>query len=342
MFPKNDWYMACWSDELTDRPLGRTIAGEPLVLFRDGSGKVAALRDQCIHRGVSLSPGRVIRGGIECPYHGLVYDGTGRCVHIPTQDHIPTKAVVRSFAAREQHAIVWVWAGKAEEADDSKIVPYPWHDDARWPYRKGYLHVRCSYEMLLDNIMDLTHLPYVHPHTIGGGSQDDHTKAVMKTERTDRGVKFARWLLDSVTPPMYTKVAGLKGKIDRWQEEELIVPSVIVQFTGGVDVAQDAYHGGSRESGFGIRVLHAIVPETDVTCHYSFSVALGSGPHDPAMMEALLKQTLTTLQEDVIICEDQQSRMSQFPDTTLVDLRSDEARLLYRRHLVARVAAEGA
>lgn len=340
MFLKNDWYMAAWADEVVDRPLARTIAGEAIVLFRDADGKIAALRDMCIHRGVALSPGQVVQEGIECPYHGLVFDGSGQCVHIPTQANIPGKAKVRSFAVVERDAILWLWAGEADEADESLIVPYPWHGDPKWPYRKGRFHAKCSYEMLIDNVMDLTHLPFVHSRTIGGGAGGDHVNASMETERTDRGVRFRRWLRNSVPPPTYARAVDFQGNIDRWQEEDLYIPSAIVQFSGGVDVSQDAFNGGSREGGFAMRVFHGIVPETETSCHYFFSVSNGFSQNDPSVTDMLYDQIGATLEEDVVICESQQERTLQYPDLKLVDLRSDEARVLHRRHLAARLAQE--
>jgi vanillate O-demethylase monooxygenase subunit len=340
VFLKNDWYMAGWSTEVTDRPLGRMIAGEAIVLFRDAAGRISALRDQCCHRGVALSPGKVVEKGIQCPYHGLVFNGAGVCVHIPSQDNIPAKARVRSFAVEERDAIIWLWLGESEAADPAKIVAYPYHGDPLWPYKVGYVHANCGYEMLIDNIMDLTHVGYVHSKTIGGGDLADHATATMKTERTERGVKFARWLHDSVPPPTYAKAVDYPGRIDRWQEEELIVPGAIIQFSGGVDVSQRAFDGGSREGGFAMRVFHGIVPETENSCHYFFSVSNGFRQNEPAVTELIFNQVAVTLDEDVVICESQQARTLQYPDTRFVDLRSDEARVIYRRHLASRLAAE--
>lgn len=335
MFLKNDWYMAAWGAEVGTEPLSRKIVNESIVLFRDAAGKVCALEDRCCHRGVALSLGKVLPEGLQCGYHGMVFDGGGQCVLIPGQDNIPRKACVRHFAVEEKDAIVWMWLGDPAEADRSKLVDYPWHNDAKWPHREGLLHFDCNYEMLIENIMDLTHLGYVHAKTIGGNPAA-HASALMKTERTPRGVKFARWLLDSVPPPTYSRAVKFDGHIDRWQEEELITPCTIIQFTGGVDVSRGAYTGGSREGGFGMRVMHAIVPETETTCHYFYSVANNFQTDNPAVTELVFNQVTPTLLEDKAFCESQQAIALERHDAPFVDLKSDEARVLYRRHLTQR------
>src|SRR5579862_6401829 len=83
MFIRNAWYVAAWADEIEAGPLARRICNEPVVLYRDANNKAAALIDMCCHRGAPLHLGRVVQQGIECGYHGLVFDGNGTCVRIP-------------------------------------------------------------------------------------------------------------------------------------------------------------------------------------------------------------------------------------------------------------------
>jgi phenylpropionate dioxygenase-like ring-hydroxylating dioxygenase large terminal subunit len=69
MFLKNYWYVAAWSQEVDQRPLGRILLDEPVVFFRKQDGAVAALEDRCAHRGYPLHAGRVIEDNLECGYH---------------------------------------------------------------------------------------------------------------------------------------------------------------------------------------------------------------------------------------------------------------------------------
>lgn len=341
MFVKQTWYMAGWSADLSqDAPLGRSIAGELLVLFRDSEGRASAIQDRCPHRGVQLSLGKVLPAGLECGYHGMVFAGDGRCVKIPGQDSIPYRANVRRYPVEERDSMIWVWLGAAEDADPALIVDYPWHNQSdQWPHREGYFHFGCGFEMLVDNIMDLSHLGWVHARTIGG-NPDQHAEAVMNVERTDRGVRFTRWLLNSTPPPSYSKVVSFAGNIDRWIELELVAPGVIMQYNGGVDVSQDAYNGGSRDGGFNWRILHVLVPETADTCHYFTSVSNGFRQDEPEVTDKLLADVHDTILEDKVICENQQRNLQEQPEPPLMDINSDQARVLFRWHLARLLKAE--
>ena len=59
MFLRNEWYVAALSHELRDRPVQRTILGDPLAIFRTASGRAVILDDRCPHRGASLSSGAI-------------------------------------------------------------------------------------------------------------------------------------------------------------------------------------------------------------------------------------------------------------------------------------------
>ena len=78
------WHPVATVGELDQGPVARTLCGTPIVLFRAGDGRPVALPDRCSHRNAPLSLGAVVDGCIECPYHGWRYDGSGRCVEIPS------------------------------------------------------------------------------------------------------------------------------------------------------------------------------------------------------------------------------------------------------------------
>jgi len=126
----NGWYVAAWADELTaDKPVARTICNNPVVLFRTAEGKPAALLDRCCHRAAPLHLGRVVEGGIECGYHGMVFNAAGKCVAIPAQETIPGGAKVRSYPTVERNRLIWIWTGDPAQADETLILDYPWHDE---------------------------------------------------------------------------------------------------------------------------------------------------------------------------------------------------------------------
>jgi len=122
IFLKNTWYVAAWSHEVAaDGMLARTITRVPLLLWRDSTGQVIAFDDRCCHRAAPLSMGRREGDHIRCMYHGLLYDKTGKCVEIPSQEFIPPAAKVRAYPVVERFKWVWIWMGDAQAADPSLI-----------------------------------------------------------------------------------------------------------------------------------------------------------------------------------------------------------------------------
>src|SRR5215216_61504 len=140
-FPKNGWYAAIWSKDLTNAPVARTFLGEPVVLFRGANGKPAALEDRCCHRAAPLSRGEVAGENLRCGYHGLIFDAAGRCVEVPGQPTVPSDARVRAYPVAERWNVVWIWMGDPARADETRIVELPWLIDPGWSATPGYLRI---------------------------------------------------------------------------------------------------------------------------------------------------------------------------------------------------------
>ena len=341
MFIRNAWYVAAWAHEIGDKPLGRRIMDEPIVLFRGRDGTVGALEDKCCHRGTPLNIGKVTDLGIECGYHGLVFDAAGRCVRIPGQDQIPERAKVRSYPVVEKDEFVWIWMGEAARADASQIIDYPWHNDhANWPHKHAMYPIAANHMLMVDNLMDLTHLGYVHGSTIGGNPMQ-HVEAKMKITRKDNGLHFMRWMLNSVPPPTYVKAAGFKGRIDRWQEFEFVAPSSVIQGTGAFDAGSGAYETGNQDSPFKFRLYHGLTPETERSCFYFWSAANGFRQDEPAATEQFFQEVARAFLEDKAVVEQQQIGLDRFGESGLVDITTDGARLHMRRVVEQLLAAEG-
>ncbi len=143
---------------------------------------------------------------VRCHYHGFTYDDGGACVRIPGQSHVPDAARVRSYPVIERHRWIWVWMGEPALADESKIVDFHWLDDPRWSAKGTVLYVKSSYELIVENLLDLTHLTFVHQATIGNYATAE--KADVTTQLTDHDVTVARWMMDSSPPPTYAKLGG--------------------------------------------------------------------------------------------------------------------------------------
>ncbi|HLH78442.1 MAG TPA: aromatic ring-hydroxylating dioxygenase subunit alpha [Candidatus Binataceae bacterium] len=336
MFVNNAWYVAAYADELTDKPLARRILNQPVVLFRSPEGTVAALEDRCCHRGAPLSYGALCAQGIECGYHGLIYDVQGRCVLVPGGHRIPPNARVRSYPVVEKDGFVWLWTGDPTLAQRIQPMDYPWSHDPAWSERHDMYPIRSSYLMMVDNLMDLTHLGYVHGRTIGG-TPSAHVEARMRVEKTPDGVRFVRWMLNSPPPPTYVKAGGFTGLVDRCQEFRFVAPSTVLQWTGAVDAGVGAYQPASPQVKFAFRLFHGMTPETETSCFYFWSMALLSPDRQP--WDELFNDVAATFKEDQAIVEAQQARLSELPDPPLVEIHGDGA-TLQARALIERLIAQ--
>src|ERR1700693_1887461 len=155
-FLRNTWYVAAWCDEVQDRPLGRKILGEQVVLYRDAGRNIVAASDLCPHRFAPLHRGQVIEGVIECPYHGLRFNSDGRCVHNPDGDgKLPVGARLKTFPIIERWECAWIWMGNPQTVDASRIPTYEFLSDPN-KYRpvKGRLHVRANYRYITEKLKD--------------------------------------------------------------------------------------------------------------------------------------------------------------------------------------------
>jgi len=330
MFVRDAWYVAAWGDEISGKPMARRILNEPVVLFRGADGQAAALIDMCCHRGAPLHMGKVVEQGIECGYHGLTFDSSGACVLIPGQDRIPERARVRSFPVVEQDGFVWIWMGDPAKADPASIVRHEWHNDSvNWPHKHTMYPIKASATLMVDNLMDLTHLGYVHGSTIGGNPKI-HVEAKMDTVRTPYGLKFTRWMLDSVPPPTYSRAVDFKGRIDRAQQFEFVAPASILQLSTAAD-AGEYKNGVIANNRIQFRLFHGLTPETETSCFYFWSVANGFRPEDPATTEQLFNEIAAAFIEDLTVVEGQQTRLTELGEDALVDITTDAARLHMRR-----------
>ena len=350
-FVSDLWYVAAWSYELRApawpampdaRPLARRLLGMPIVLYRGADGVVHALEDRCCHRGLPLSLGRVVGTHLQCGYHGLTYDGAGRCVRIPGQAEIPVTARVRSFPVAEEDGLVWLWPGDGGAADRSLIVRFPRHVDPAWSWRGERFDYRADHLLLYDNLLDLTHVGYVHPETIGG-HPDEHSNATMTVSSDGASLKGVRWMRDVEPPPAYQALRPFAGRIDRWQTIRFdpgVVRISIAAKDAGTARDDEDFDGAYESHGF-----HGVTPEAPGRCHYFWSVGVPSQVDAPGLIERKVALTRRTFEEDRVILEAQFARVSEDPQRSLVGIRSDglalKARRVWQRLLDREVHARG-
>lgn len=314
MFVKNCWYTAAWASELRDDLLVRRIADEPIVFYRLASGAPVALLDRCPHRFAPLSRGRKAGDQIRCGYHGLTFDADGKCVANPLGNgDIPKTATVKAFPTAERHGFIWVWPGNPEKAntalipDLSGVAP-----SSREHYSENLIYVRADYRLAIDNLMDLSHVVFLHEETIAPVTPELQN-AQLQVSQNDGRIK-ALFEMKNVA-------LGDGSRRDQWLETEWSVPGVIVL------TLTQAEPGCSRAADE-IRALHIITPETERTCHYFFGSA---GAVDNRTQ--LIRDPFTDEDEPMLAaCQDNMGS-EEFWSLSPVISQNDAAAIQVRRQL---------
>jgi len=341
MLLQNQWYVAAFDDEIGRTPLARTILGEDLLLFRTEDGAPAALEDRCAHRRLPLSAGRLIGDTIECGYHGLVYDVTGRCIKIPGQANRTDAPVVRAYPVVERHRFVYVWIGDPAQADPTTIVTFPRLSDPASGVTKVRLHIKANYLLILDNLLDLSHIAYVHNSTIGNAAVAE--EATVKTKRVGNYVRVTRGMDAVPVPRTYGEFGPHRGIFDRWQLCEFRPPGYFWINNGSAACGWRPPDGGDRietQGEWGFEVYHGITPETATTTHQFWTLAHALEMVRAEDRDEFYRQCHHVVYEDLAIYDAQQRSIDTDPDGasagevgSRIATDADHALLLGRRVL---------
>jgi vanillate O-demethylase monooxygenase subunit len=264
---RNAWYVAAWSDDVTEgQLLGRTVLSEPVAIYRMPDGKVAALADRCAHRFAPLSMGKIVSGNrVRCPYHGLEYDTTGACVHQPHgTKNIPPRARVKSYPVTEKHKAIWIWMGD-KPADESKVPDFSVMDNVPELHstkRDGFI-IKANVELIIDNLLDLSHTSYLHEGILGNA---ETVESDIDVQLDGDDVVVSRYARNAMPPGMNKLMwPEVPDKVDKFTEMRWMAPSTL-RLISGVCVP-----GAGREAGSGYHAIHLLTPETDRTTHYFFT-----------------------------------------------------------------------
>ena len=323
IWPRNAWYVACTPDELREKPLGRTICGEPMVFYRGQNGAVAALEDFCPHRGAPLSLGFLRDGSLVCGYHGLAMACTGHAESMPGQ-RVGGFPPIRAFPVFERYGFVWVWPGDPGEADAGELYHLPWAESSEWAYGGGRFHVGCDYRLMIDNLMDLTHETYVHASSIG---QREIDEAPVTTRVEGEEVVTSRMMSAVPAPPfwrMALRGAGLSedGPVDRWQICRFSLPSHVMIEVGVALAGRGGYEADRSVKASSI-VVDFITPETEHSHWYFWGMARQFATADAAVTASIRDGQARIFGEDLAMLEQQQRNLLRHPDRRLLKLNID-------------------
>jgi vanillate O-demethylase monooxygenase subunit len=343
MFPRNAWYVAAWDHEVKRLNLmRRLLLGEPVLLYRKTDGKPVALEDRCCHRHAPLSHGRLKGDTVECAYHGLRFGPDGCCTHIPTQDQIPEAARVRSYPVAEKYHWIWIWMGDPALADEDLIPDFHVMDHPDWNWRGETLHVEGNYLLVVENLMDLTHLPALHVTTLANTAiPEDQIPTEYKIERDH--IQVNRWVEDTPVPGYFRLLADIEkgARVDRWMNTTYTPPSFVRIDIGAAEAGTGARQG-DRSKGVTTWNLNAVTPETETTSHYFWAQAQDFAGDDPTISELDFNLVHTAFQEDLAIIKGQQENIDLDPDAFRLDLAADRAGVQAKRMVDRMIKAEQA
>jgi phenylpropionate dioxygenase-like ring-hydroxylating dioxygenase large terminal subunit len=339
MFLRNAWYVAAWADEVTEKLLPIEMLADRIVVYRRSSGDVVALEDACPHRKLPLSAGRLIEDQIICGYHGLTFDGTGTCVAAPTSSAIPPKAKVRSYATLEQYGLVWIWMGDADRADPMQLLEIANWGKPGWGVSRGQsMIVDCHYLYLVDNLLDPTHVTWVHPSSFG----DNASAAVPIETLTDNlGVTARRWIFDIEPAPFYKKYLKFTGRCDRYQHYEVRYPSnaiIKAVFTPAGSGGKEALH---HTDVFLMDSYNFLTPVNAKQTRYFWFQLRNFAPDDEQISRAFSEDVKSAFEEDRLILNAVQTGMDNMV-TPNIDLKNDRSSFRFRKTLGQKIMEEWA
>ena len=335
MFPRNFWYVAAMAHEVKPGDLfPRTLLGDPVLMFRRQDGTAAAVENRCSHRRVSLHLGRLVGDHVQCGYHGLEFDASGACVRIPNQERIPPKACIKSYPLVERDGFLWIWMGDRARAEHEPVPDFSevCASTAYVGRRSDALRVEAPYTYNLENVMDLSHVTYVHKQTVGT-AQVAETKP--QTVIGSEVIEVRREWERAEAAPVFRRLFG-------W---DVAKRTQVIRFWPGaniqLDITSEPVGNTDPTQVRQIRVVGPCTPETEGS-HFKFSTMYRNfALDDEDVTNRLADAFLATVHEDKVLMENQwRNAREDGANAPMFDIAVDQAPLATRRMLIRLTQAE--
>ncbi|MDF2638481.1 MAG: putative iron-sulfur protein [Novosphingobium lindaniclasticum] len=271
--PKNGWYVAAFCHEIGNPLLSRWILNQPVVLYRKGDGTAVAVEGRCPHRHFPLGESLRVGDAIQCGYHGITFGADGKCTFVPSQSTVPGVYAIKTYPVVERGLWAWIWPGDPEKADEGLI---PTLDEIGYnlpgmiPEAFYSMNVQGRYQLLNDNLLDLSHLGYLHQTSIGTG---DDTATPEVRDLSSRRLSSRRYMYDTPQPPLHHDRSDYDGLVDRVSGMDFYFPG----FHAGVGEHKfPRNHHRAGELISASRIWHAVTPSTHKSCNYFFAMSAPS------------------------------------------------------------------
>lgn len=332
VFLRDAWYVFGWASDLDEAGgiEGKVLLGQPVVVWRDDAGKVVAFEDRCPHRHAPLSTGRIEGDRLRCMYHGLTLDKVGACVGMPMLE-TPPEISVRTYPVHEGSSWIWVWMGDPARADPALIPDAFRLGDPEAPMRHNSIEYDAHYQLVHDNLCDLSHVDFVHETSLKVATGADWSASIPRVRSNDLGITIDRWFPGARMP-------GDTGMtVDLWSSYEFRVPGVFI-------MRGARYPAGTAQKCAGLEPVghaplmrnieqQAVTPisETKTAYHYATGL-IGNTPEITARLAERMDVIMATFEEDRAVIEAQQKIWNLTPlGTPKLFLPQDKAPHLMRQ-----------
>ncbi len=336
--PKNGWYVAAFANEVGEKLLPRTILNQPVVLYRKLDGEAVAVGGRCPHRHFPLGESTREGDQIVCGYHGISFGADGRCMRIPSQDKVPGSYAIPSYPLVEHGVWLFIWMGDADKADPGLLPPLEkiGFTIPRLKVRPIAFHeIACRYQLLNDNLLDLSHLSFLHSAS-SGGTQDAETPEELS--QGEGVLRSRRHILDQPPPAFLAEFySGIPSRVDRISGMDFYLPG----FHAGISEIRHP-QGGEEAAGKPIhqaRIFHAVTPSTPGRTYYWFA----SGNPNDAITDIVRENVKQVIAEDIFASEEIEKMLQllgEYPRELMI--KTDEGAVRARRLLQQMMDAERA
>jgi phenylpropionate dioxygenase-like ring-hydroxylating dioxygenase large terminal subunit len=210
----NQWYVVLESNEIPPgKAVGVTRMGEKLVFWRDPAGRLSCLRDFCPHRGVALSAGKVLGERLQCPFHGFEFDHSGSARLIPAngRNSSPPKHMTAfSYPTFEAHGFIFLWWGSSQT---SPHAPRFFDNlDSSFSYASSRDPWKTHYSRVIENQLDVAHVPFVHYNSIGRGERTLVDGPLVEWQDADKFFIYTFNRVDDGTSPRRERQLTSQGQ----------------------------------------------------------------------------------------------------------------------------------
>jgi phenylpropionate dioxygenase-like ring-hydroxylating dioxygenase large terminal subunit len=331
---RNCWYVALLANEVSRALVCREILGTRMVFYRTEAGAPVALQDRCGHRSFPLSKSRLEGDTIVCGYHGLRYGASGTCVEVPGQAGVKGRFGVQAFPLVERGPFVWIWPGDPALADPALIPDMPFIGEG-WDVQIGYMEAPGNYVHLHENLLDLSHLTFLHEKTFG---TPEYAQAPVEISIGEDVIEAWR-NVECVLPAVYADPLGWVGeKALRQSGSRFVSPGLHVNLGRFRNLERPSDTGGEP----GIRVAQIITPRNQHATHYYFALCRNFALDDPAIGPKMLKGLEGAFAEDLFALEEvRRAGIEAGHAPSEFDIPTDKAGVEMRRrlHLLAEAEA---